>query len=499
MKTICLYFNIHQPFRFRRYRFFDIGKDHYYYDDYLNEAMMRKLAEKCYLPANKIIQQLFKEYGCNFKVAFSISGVTIDQFELYAPEVLESFQQLAKTNCVEFIAETYSHSLASLINPTEFEKQVTAQSAAIEKYFGQKPTTFRNCGMIYNDEIGANLANMGFKAVLTEGAKHILGWKSPNYVYNNAINPRMKVLLRNNRMSDDLTFNFSNQQWSEFPLTTEKYVDWINKADKKEEILNIFINYETFGEHQKAESGIFDFLRHLPKTVFSKAKGTSFTLPSEAASTLQPIAPVSVPYPISWSDEERDLSAWLGNDLQNEAFNKLYALADTMKKVSDPALIKDWQYLQASDHFYFMSTKFFSDGDVKRVFNPYSSPYDAFINYMNVLSDFAIQIKGSTNGKKNGHSNGNKKEEEPKTEKAVLKSSKVSAEKTTKKATSSTTKTAKTKTVASKKEAKPAAKKAATTKTSKTSKTSNPKTKASADKAKTKAKPAAAKKTSKKK
>jgi alpha-amylase len=394
MKTICLYFNVHQPFRFKRYRFFDIGTDHYYYDDYLNEAIMRKIAEKCYLPANNIILGLIKEYGCNFKVSYSISGLALDQFEMYAPEVLESFQTLSKSRCVEFIGETYSHSLASLINKEEFKEQVENHSQKMEKYFGQRPTVFRNSELIYSDEIGSMVADLGFKGMLTEGAKHVLGWKSPNYLYCNAINPRLKVLLRNYRLSDDLTFRFSNHGWSEFPLTTEKFVGWINNADKKEEIFNVFIDYETFGEHQKVDTGIFEFLKALPRTVFAKSKIT-FSTPSDIINDFQPVAAVNILHPVSWADEERDLTAWLGNDLQKEAFSKLNKLYDLVKDCSDPKIKQDWKYLQTSDHFYYMSTKFFSDGDIHKYFNPYNSPYDAFINYMNILSDFTIRVNES--------------------------------------------------------------------------------------------------------
>lgn len=391
MRTICLYFQVHQPFRFKRYRFFEIGNEHYYYDDYLNESVIRKVADKCYLPANKVLLDLIKEYGKNFKVSFSISGLALEQFELYAPDVISSFQKLAKTGCVEFIAECYAHSLVSVRGENEFREQVEQHRRKIQQLFGQTPTTFRNTELIYSDEIGAKVAEMGFKTILTEGAKHILGWKSPNYLYCNAINPKVKVLLRNFKLSDDIAFRFSNKSWSEFPLTSEKYAGWLKSLDKKEETVNIFIDYETFGEHQWADTGIFDFLKALPKSVF---KYTDFTFgtPSEIAEQLQPVSAIHVPYPISWADEERDLTAWLGNELQNEAFNKLYALSDQVKKCSDPAIHQDWKYLQASDHFYYMSTKFFSDGKVHAYFNPYETPYDAFINYMNILSDFAIRL-----------------------------------------------------------------------------------------------------------
>lgn len=391
MRTICLYFQVHQPFRFRRYRFFDIGNEHYYYDDYTNESILRKVADRCYLPANKILLELIKKHEGKFKVAFSISGVALDQFELYAPDVLESFKKLAKTGSVEFLAETNAHSLAALKDRSEFEKQVNEHVRKITELFGQKPTVFRNTELVYSDEIGAMIADMGFEAMLSEGAKHILGWKSPNYLYCNAINPKLKILLKNFILSDDIAFRFSNKGWSEYPLTTEKYVDWLNDIDKKEETVNLFMDYETFGEHQWAETGIFEFLRNLPDAVFRNSKYI-FSTPSEVARNLQPVSAINVNYPISWADEERDLTAWLGNEMQQEAFNKLYELAPKISKAKDPKLEKDWNYLQVSDHFYYMCTKFFSDGSVHSYFNPYHSPYDAFINYMNILNDFIIRV-----------------------------------------------------------------------------------------------------------
>jgi alpha-amylase len=394
MRTICLYFQVHQPFRFRRYRFFDIGNEHYYYDDYSNESILRKVADKCYLPANKILLDLIRKFDGKFKIAMSISGIAIDQMELYTPEVLESFRKLAKTGCVEFLAETNAHSLVALKDEDEFRSQVAEHVGKIEKHFGQIPTVFRNTELIYSDEIGAMVSRMGYKAMLTEGAKHILGWKSPNYLYCNAINPKLKLLLKNFKLSDDIAFRFSNKGWEEYPLTTEKYVSWLNQTGKDEETVNLFMDYETFGEHQWEETGIFEFLKALPEIVFANSDFT-FSTPSEVASNLQVISAVKVPHPISWADEERDLTAWLGNELQEEAFNRLYDLGDKLKKVEDPVLKKDWDYLQVSDHFYYMCTKFFSDGAVHSYFNPYDTPYDAFINYMNVLSDFTLRVNAA--------------------------------------------------------------------------------------------------------
>lgn len=392
MRTICLYFQVHQPFRLRRYRFFDIGNDHYYYDDYTNESIMRRIADNCYLPTNKLMLDLIKKHNGKFKLSYSITGIALEQFELYAPEVLDSFKELAKTGCVEFLAETYSHSLVSLMSKEEFNAQVDLHAKKIQQLFGKKPTVFRNTELVYSDGIGEMVAEMGYKAILTEGAKHILGWKSPNFVYYNAINPKLKVLLKNYKLSDDIAFRFSDQGWDEWPLTAEKFVGWIKNMEEKEEVVNLFMDYETFGEHQKKDTGIFDFLGSIPNHVI-KDKNLSFSTPSEVAQKIQPVAAVQVPHPISWADEERDLTAWLGNDLQEEAFNKLYELQDLVKKVDDKKIKKDWDFLQASDHFYYMCTKFFSDGAVHSYFNPYSNPYDAFMNYMNVLSDFSSRLK----------------------------------------------------------------------------------------------------------
>jgi len=391
MRNICFCFQVHQPLRLRRYRFFDIGNDHYYYDDYTNESVMRKVVAKSYLPTNELLLKLIHKHKGKFKVSFSISGVALEQFRLYAPEVLESFQQLAQTGQVEFLAETWAHSLVALKDPNEFKRQVELHANTIEELFGQKPTAFRNTEMIYSDLLGEMVASMGYKVMLTEGAKHILGWKSPNYLYCNAINPRLKVLLRNYVLSDDIAFRFSNQNWSQWPLTADKYVDWLNQIDGKDEVVNLFMDYETFGEHQWRETGIFDFLGALPGAVLKKSN-FQFATPSEIADKLQPVSPIHVPNPISWADEERDLTAWLGNEMQQEAFNKMYALLPKVNKCQDPKLMKDWLYLQTSDHLYYMCTKYFSDGAVHSYFNPYETPYEAFINYMNALSDFSIRI-----------------------------------------------------------------------------------------------------------
>ncbi|MCX6222008.1 MAG: glycoside hydrolase family 57 protein [Bacteroidia bacterium] len=391
MKTICLNFQIHQPFRYRKYRFFDIGNDSYYYDDYANETIMRKIADNCYLPANHILLKQIKKNKGKFKVSFSISGVALDQFRLYAPEVIDSFKELAATGAVEFLSGTYANSLVSMVDEQLFAKQVKAHDDLIDELFQQRPKVFRNSELIYSDELGDLIYRMGFETILTEGAKHILGWKSPNYLYCNALNPRQKILMRNYRLSDDLSFRFSNSSWSEYPLSASKMAAWLVNLPKKEEIVNIFLNYETFGEIQKKNSGIFDFLDALPEMIL-KTKELTFSTPSEAVKMLQPVSAVHVLHPISWADEERDLSAWLGNELQKEAFNHLYALKERVKLCTDPQINKDWIYLQSNDHLYYMCTKFFSDGEVHKFFNPFGSPYEAFINYMNVLSDFTLRL-----------------------------------------------------------------------------------------------------------
>jgi alpha-amylase len=391
-KAICFYFQVHQPFRLKRYRFFDLGHDHYYYDDYSNESIMRKVAEKCYIPANKVILELIQKHKGKFKVAFSLSGLAINQFRLYAPDVLDSFRELAGTGMVEFLAETNSHSLVSLKSKSEFERQVTQHKTMLKEFLGVEASSFRNTELIYSDEIGSWVADMGYKSVLTEGAKHVLGWKSPNYLYCNSIKPRLKVLLRNFVLSDDIAFRFSNRDWNAWPLTADKYASWINKLAPKSELLNIFLDYETFGEHNWKETGIFDFLYHMPGSILKKTP-FRFMTPTEIAETLQPVSAISIPSAISWADEERDLTAWLGNELQVAALDKLYSMAGKVNKCMDMQIKRDWEYLQSSDHFYYMATKFFSDGAVHAYFNPYETPYDAFMNYMNVLSDFEIRLK----------------------------------------------------------------------------------------------------------
>ena len=390
-KSICLYFQVHQPTRLRLYRFFDIGKDSHYYDDFANRTILRRIAQKCYLPMNQLMLDLIKQNKGKFKICYSISGSALEQFQRFAPEVIASFKALADTGKVEFLAETYYHSLASLASESEFRHQVLKHAAKIEELFGVKPTAFRNTELIYSNGIGEMVYDMGYKTMLTEGARHIMGWRSPNYVYTGETQPKLKLLLRNYNLSDDIAFRFSNKGWNMYPLTAEKYVDWMKESAKEGDIVNLFMDYETFGEHQSAESGIFEFMKALPAAVLSD--GTfGFVTPSEAAKKIKPVSDISVEDPISWADEERDLTAWLGNELQSEAYNKVYAMTEKLSIVNDAELWEDFGHLQESDHFYYMCTKFFSDGEVHKYFNPYDTPYEAFINYMNVISDFQIRL-----------------------------------------------------------------------------------------------------------
>ena len=396
MKTVCLYFQVHQPWRLKVYRFFNIGKDHNYLDDFTNRAIMQKVARQCYLPMNALLLKLIKENKGAFKCSFSITGSAVEQFRAYAPEVLDSFRALAETGCVEFLAETYSHSLAALSSKEDFVEQVKLHSKMIKDEFGKKPVAFRNTELIYSDAIGEMVSELGFKTILAEGAKHVMGWKSPNFIYTNSIDNRLRVLLRNYKLSDDIAFRFSNQGWDQYPLTADKFAQWV--SDENGEVINLFMDYETFGEHQKATTGIFDFVKALPKAILKNE--LSFATVSEAAKAYQPVGVSHCPHVMSWADEERDVTAWLGNELQNEAFSKLYALKDKVKALKNADFEYVWNFMQTSDHFYYMATKWLSDGDVHSYFNPYGSSYEAFINYMNVLSDFEIEVEKALAAKK---------------------------------------------------------------------------------------------------
>lgn len=389
MKTVCLYFQIHQPFRLKRYRFFNIGADHYYYDDFANESIMQRIAQRAFVPANRLMLDLINRHQGKFKVAFSISGTALEQLEIYAPEVISGFKELVKTGCVEFLAETYSHSLSSLADTAEFEMQVRAHSRKIENVFGLKPKVFCNTELIYSDDIAEVVEKMGFRGVLTEGAKHILGWKSPNYLYQSASNPRVKLLLRNARFSGDIADRFTNYGWNQYPLTAEKFAGWISDTSENEQVINLYMNYEVLGNLHDRSTGIFDFFRALPSYILDK--GITFSNPSDLISSLKPVDTISVNEAISGAGEESDLTAWLGNTLQQECLRELYKLSERVRMSNSRRIKQDWMYLQTSDHFFYMSTKILGNGPSP--FSPYPSPYDAFNNYMNIISDFNERVE----------------------------------------------------------------------------------------------------------
>ena len=386
MKTICLYFEIHQIIHLKRYRFFDIGRDHYYYDDYENERTITETAEKSYLPALDTLLGMAKEYGKYFKVAFSLSGVGLEQLEMYAPAVIEKLQELNATGCVEFLAEPYSHGLSSLANEESFAAEVKRMSEKIKDMFGQTPKVFRNSSLIYSDEIGAQVAAMGFKGMLTEGAKHLLGWKSPHYLYSCALNPKLNLLLRDYNLSDDISLRFSNTSWSEYPLFADAFVEKIARLPEEEQVINIFMELAALGIYQPLSSNILEFLKAIPAC--AKVKGITFSTPSEICSKMKPVGTLEAPYPVSWNDEERDTSSFLGNQMQREAFNKLYSVADRVRICQDARVKQDWDYLQASNNFLFITTKP-SIGLNRGI---YDSSYDAFTNYMNILGDFISRV-----------------------------------------------------------------------------------------------------------
>ena len=387
MKTICLYFEIHQIIHLKRYRFFDIGRDHYYYDDYENERSINDIAERSYVPALNALIQMAKENPGYFKVALSLSGVGIEQMEMHAPQVIDLLKELNATGCVEFLCEPYSHGLASLKNEECFREECTRMKNKIKELFGQTPKVFRNSSLIYSDEIGAQVAAMGFKGMLTEGAKHILGWKSPHFVYNCAMNPKLKLLLRDYKLSDDISLRFNNSDWSEYPLFAETYIDWIAKLPEEEQVINIFMELCALGIFQPLSSNILEFLKALPKC--AKERGITFSTPSELCAKVDSVGALDVPYNVSWVDEERDTSCWLGNVMQREAFDKLYSVADRIRICTDRRIKQDWDYLQASNNFRFMTTK---ANSVTMNRGIYDGPYDAFTNYMNILGDFINRV-----------------------------------------------------------------------------------------------------------
>lgn len=375
--------------RLKTYRFFNMGRDHNYLDDSSNRSIIRRAATECYIPMNDILLRLIKADKGRFRVSFYLSGLVVEQMKAYAPDALESFRQLAATGCVEFVGGTYSASLSSLVSKEEFTEEVRLHSVTMQQEFGQKPTAFYNTALLYSDEIGEMVAEMGFRVMLTEGARHVLGWKSPNYVYANARNQKLRLLLRNYRLSDDVAFRFSDKTWAEWPLTADKFVSWM--ADEKAEVLNIFMDYDALGSWQREQSGIFDFMEALPRAALGTG-GLAFATVSESGAEHQPIGVLHANHEVTWADEERDLTAWLGNELQNEAFRKLYDQRHKVYMLDSPDFFYPWRFLQAANHFYYMGTKWFSDGDLQSNTNPYPSSYEAFINYMNVLSDFINEL-----------------------------------------------------------------------------------------------------------
>ncbi len=385
METVCFYFQVHQPARLKRYTVFD--NHPYYFDDYKNAEICRKVANKCYLPTNRLMLELINKYEGKFKIAYSITGTLVEQLLSFAPEVMSTFEALAKTGCVEFLAETYYHSLSFLYSRNEFVTQINKHTEMIKKYFGQTPKIFRNTELIYNNDVAALIESMGcFDAILCEGCDHILGYRSPNFVYSPKGCNRIRLLMKNYKLSDDIAFRFSNRDWNQWPLTADKYGHWISKVNGNGFIVNLFMDYETFGEHQWQDTGIFDFLRQLPEEIF-KHPDNDFMTPSEVVKTYPPVGVIDTPHLISWADIERDLSAWLGNAMQSNAIHELYRLEKKMRGITDFNIVNDWRKMQTSDHFYYMCTKWFSDGDVHKYFNPYDSPYDSYINFMNILGN----------------------------------------------------------------------------------------------------------------
>ena len=387
MKTICLYFEIHQIIHLKRYRFFDIGTDHYYYDDYENERSITEIVERSYMPALNALLEMIKTNDRYFKVAFSLSGVGIEQLEIHAPQVLDKLQELNDTGCVEFLAEPYSHGLSSLINEDCFAVEVKKQSLKIKEYFGQTPKVLRNSSLIYSDDIGLKVSQLGFKGMLTEGAKHVLGWKSPHYLYHCSMAPNLKLLLRDIRLSDDISLRFNNSSWEEYPLFADSYIAKIKALPNEEQIINIFMELSALGIAQPLSSNILEFMKALP--ICAKQAGITFSTPTELCTKMKSVGALDVPDTLSWVDEERDISCWLGNAMQREAFNKLYSIADRVRIANDVRINQDWDYLQASNNFRFMTTKTTGINIDRGI---YSSPFDAFTNYMNILGDFINRV-----------------------------------------------------------------------------------------------------------
>ncbi|WP_147820765.1 glycoside hydrolase family 57 protein [Salidesulfovibrio onnuriiensis] len=393
MISVCFYFQVHQPMRLNQgYSFFDMGRSHHYRDEQANADILRKVAHKCYLPANRLMLDLIREFRGDFRISYSITGVALEQFQEFCPEVLDSFRELAATGCVEFIAETHYHSLSFLFSREEFRRQVRKHHAVMTEFFGQEPTTFRNTELIFNNELAKEVERLGYRVILAEGADQVLGWRTPNFVYQPAGCEKLKALLKNYRLSDDVAFRFSDRNWDEWPLTVEKYARWVHDVAGSGEVINLFMDYETIGEHQWEDTGIFDFFRALPRAVLSH-RDFCFRTPSEAAAGLDPVAQLDVPHFTSWADLERDVTAWLGNPMQDQAAELAYALEQEVIASGDDEMQATWREMLTSDHFYYMCTKWFSDGDVHKYFNPFETPYQAFITYMNALNDFALVLR----------------------------------------------------------------------------------------------------------
>lgn len=392
MPKVCFYFQVHQPYRVDEYSFLDVNSGKKYFDDKKNEEICKKVASKCYLPMNALLLELINKYQGKFKISFSITGTALEQFEMYSPETLESFKKLARTGCVEFLSETYYHSLSFLYSKEEFQEQVQMHRIKIKKLFNYEPKVFRNTELIFNNELAHEVEKMGYLGILAEGADHVLGWRSPNFLYRAETAPHIKLLLKNYKLSDDIAFRFSNQGWASFPLMADTYASWINQINGSGEVVNLFMDYETFGEHQWEHTGIFNFMRQLPEEIF-KNPDNGFMTPTEVAQTFNPVATLDIHHPMSWADMERDLSAWLSNAMQHNAMSQCYRLESYVKENGTAEQLKAWRMLTTSDHFYYMCTKYFNDGDVHKYFSPYETPYEAFMNYMNILEDLRNAVR----------------------------------------------------------------------------------------------------------
>jgi len=393
-KSIVLYLHVHQPFRIRHYTAFDTAINSDYFDSPYdspasNEQVLKKVTAKSYIPTNTILLRLLNRYP-DFRFSLSITGTVLEQMERWAPEALRSFQELVATGRVEIVAETYHHSLAFFYSMSEFEIQVKMHEDKVQKLFGSKPKVFRNTELAYNNDLAKWAEAKGYTGILAEGWDPVLGWRNPNFVYRPAGTQNIALLMKNYKLSDDLAFRFSDKNWSEWPLTASKYIKWL-ESSKDSSNINLFMDYETFGEHQWADSGIFDFLEHLPSE-WLKNDQHNFRTVSEVIEQNEKVDDIDVPNTITWADTERDLSAWLGNPMQNTAINNLYELTDKIHETKDLQLIEDWRKLQTSDHFYYMCTKYFSDGDIHAYFSPYDSPYEAHINFMNAYRDIVYRI-----------------------------------------------------------------------------------------------------------